>query len=112
MAKRKSVVTPTKSTNELTDEGILEINVKGGEHAGRISVDVMAMYFAIHPLHKKHNVGTKGWNATADFLNDLAAVVSKQLGWEKCSTGFAFDLWHKISRAWVALKKNMHSMQS
>jgi hypothetical protein len=112
MATKSKTKPAAKPMNEFIDEGTISITVKGGEHEGNHTIDVMAMYFAIEPLHKKHGVGEKDWNSTAEFLNDLSAAVAKQLGWESCSSSVAYDLWHKITSAWMALKKNMPSMQS
>lgn len=108
MTKKRATKPAAKpASNELIDEGTIEINITGGENAGKHSIDVMSTKIAMEPVEIRHNCGVEGWTATGEFLKDLSETTAKHLGWQSMSSQLAYQLWHKVSKAWVELKKNM-----
>ena len=113
MSKTKKKPACAPALAEIIDQDALRIRVNGGEHDGEtLSLDVVTTKLAMEAVERKHKTTDPGWLVTAEFLTDLGAAMAKHLGWEKCSGSFAYQLWIKVSEAWVDLKKNIDLKQS
>lgn len=95
----------TDNKGGALNDGTLAFRINDGPHAGEtITLDILAARVAIQAVELKHNV-TGEFVMTPEFLADLVAAV-KSVGVEYCSPTLAAQIWHRVTDAWIELKKN------
>ncbi len=113
MAKRTSRTPKAAASHDEPQDildGTLSLRVRGGELDGKVvAIDVMSASLACEALTTRHGVYEKGWKATPEFLRDLTDVFRSE-GVEGCTASLAYQLWHKVTKAWSDLKKNMSEL--
>jgi len=102
MAKKK-VATRRKSTGppviDLTEVLEMESTIKIKDK----SLDVCILSIEIADIEEQHDLKSRGWRPTTQFLESLSAALER-LGVAGCTPSVAYSVWHTVGEVMSTLK--------